>query len=396
MSSTVETVIRVAEKEVGYTEGTSHGVHDNDTKYADEVPGLEWADFQPWCATFVSWVARKAGVAALYPRTASCDEAARWFKARKRWSDYPAVGAQVFYGTARDLDHTGIVVDYDATHITTIEGNTNDDGGREGTSVMRKDRLRRSPRVVGYGYPRFPEGLRSADPAYGVPHAVPHAAARTGPHPARQPVRGTGALTVDGVDLSHWQDGRLDLTAARRAGVRFVVHKATEGTGVRDERHDRRRADVAAAGLLWGAYHFARPSASSGAKQAQFLLSRARPQAGDLRPVLDLEKDGGLSPQQLAAWAQDFCEEVRMRLHVEPIVYTPFDLPGPLGALGPLWVARYSGTNAAPRVPRPWKDYAIWQFSDGTHGHPDTVPGIGHCDLDTLAPGTRLETLRLP
>jgi GH25 family lysozyme M1 (1,4-beta-N-acetylmuramidase) len=387
MSSTVETVIRTAEKEVGYTEGRSHGAHDNDTKYADEVPGLEWADLQPWCATFVSWVALHAGAGSLYPRTASCDEAARWFKAHKRWSDYPAVGAQVFYGTPRDLDHTGIVVDYDATHITTIEGNTNDNGSREGTSVMRKERLRRSANVVGYGYPRFPEGIRSADPAY-AEHRRPRRAA--GPA-----VHGATGLAVHGVDLSHWQDGPLDLTAAREAGVRFVVHKATEGTGSRDERHDRRRGQVAAAGLVWGSYHFARPQTSSGAKQAQFLLSRSRPRAGDLRPVLDLEKDGGLSPQELSAWAQEFCAEVRMRLHVEPIVYTPFDLPGPRGALGPLWVARYSPTNAAPRVPRPWQDWAIWQFSDGSHGRPSTVPGLGHCDLDTLAAGTRLEDLRL-
>jgi GH25 family lysozyme M1 (1,4-beta-N-acetylmuramidase) len=378
MSSTVENVIRTAEKEVGYTEGrTRSGSGSNDTKYADEVPGLEWADFQPWCATFVSWVALKAGVGDLYPRTASCDQAALWFKAHKRWSDYPAVGAQVFYGTPRDLNHTGIVVAYTATHITTIEGNTNADGGREGTSVMRKDRLRRSPNVVGYGYPRFAEGIRSADPARARRRTV---------------APGTRPLTVHGVDLSHWQDGTLDFTAGKKAGVRFVVHKATEGTTRQDPLHDRRRTQVGTAGLVWGAYHFARPGRSSGAKQAQFFLSRARPRTGDLRPVLDLEKADGLSPGALAAWAREFSEEVRTRVGVRPLVYTPFDLQG---RLGPLWVARYSNANAAPRIPQPWEDYALWQFSDGEFGRPSAVPGIGHCDLNTLGPRTRLEALLL-
>jgi GH25 family lysozyme M1 (1,4-beta-N-acetylmuramidase) len=378
MSSSVETVIKTAEAEVGYTEGrTRAGRFDNNTKYADEVPGLEWADFQPWCATFVAWVALKSGVGELYPRTASCDTAATWFKAHKRWSEYPAVGAQVFYGRSSDLNHTGIVVSYDATHIETIEGNTNDDGGREGHSVMRKRRERRSRNVIGYGYPLFVEGIESADPAF-APHKVTTDVAE--------------GLHVDGIDISHWQDGEMDFDKARRAGVKFVVHKATEGTGMRDPLHDQRRGEVAQAGLAWGAYHFARPEKSSGAKQAQFFLSTMRPGPGNLRPVLDLEKTGGLTPDRLGEWATDFAEEVRMRVGATPIIYTPFSLPK---RLGPLWVARYSNANKAPRIPHPWKAFSIWQFSDGTFGNPRSVPGIGHCDANMLGHKTDLARLLL-
>ncbi len=156
MNPVIEKVIDVASAEVGVREGYSNGHHDNRVKYAGQVPGLEWANGQPWCAVFVSWVALKAGVAELYPRTASCDVGGQWFKARGRWSEYPAVGAQVFYGTPSDLNHTGVVVGFDDTYITTVEGNTNDDGGREGDGVYRKVRRRRDSNVVGYGHPKFP------------------------------------------------------------------------------------------------------------------------------------------------------------------------------------------------------------------------------------------------
>ena len=378
MSSSVKTVIKTARQEVGYTEGKSNGRWNNDTKFADEVPGLEWADFQPWCATFVSWVAMKSGAADLYPRTASCDQGATWFKARKQWSDYPAIGAQVFYGTSRDLTHTGIVVSYDDTFIETIEGNTNHDGSREGHSVLRQKRRRRDAFVVGYGYPAFPEGIMSADPDL-------HAVAAS---------NGGGTVRIDGVDLSHWQDGALDFSKAKRAGVKFIVHKATEGTSFEDKLYAERRHQAAAAGLVWGGYHFARPEMSSGAKQAQFFLSRMKPVSGDLRPVLDLEKTGDLPPKMLGAWAKDFADEVSARVGVKPIIYTPFDLTE---RLGPLWVARYSNANRRPNIPKPWKSYAIWQFSNGTFGNPKVVPGIGHCDLNTLArDGGSLDRLRIP
>jgi len=154
---TARAVVDAAAAEVGTREGRTGGHWNNDTKYADEVPGLEWADRQPWCATFVSWVALRSGAAALYPRTASCDLGAAWFKDRGEFSDTPrGPGDQVFFGTPRDLVHTGLVVSFDADTITTIEGNTNDSGSREGDGVYRKVRRRRDAYVVGYGHPSFP------------------------------------------------------------------------------------------------------------------------------------------------------------------------------------------------------------------------------------------------
>lgn len=158
-------VTKVAKAEVGYHEGRSNGHWNNKEKYAAEVPGLSWADYQAWCATFVSWVALKAGAASLYPRTASCLVGVAWFKKAGRFSEYPAVGAQVFFGK-NGGEHTGIVYDYDADYIYTYEGNTNDNGSAEGDGVYAKKRARRDAHTYGYGYPKFEGGIKSADPAY--------------------------------------------------------------------------------------------------------------------------------------------------------------------------------------------------------------------------------------
>ncbi|MCX4572295.1 CHAP domain-containing protein [Streptomyces sp. NBC_01571] len=165
--SAVSKVVSIAKAEVGYKEGRSGGHWNNKEKYAAEVPTMAWvsAGGYPWCALFVSWVALKAGVAALYPRSASCEYGVSWFKSRKRFSEYPAIGAQVFYGPGGGT-HTGIVVSYTDSTITCVEGNTNTDGSAEGDGVYLKTRARKSVNVYGYGYPDFPEGIVSADPAW--------------------------------------------------------------------------------------------------------------------------------------------------------------------------------------------------------------------------------------
>jgi hypothetical protein len=163
---TAAKIIEVAKAEAGYHEGRSNGHWNNHQRYSPAVPGLEWSQGQAWCATFVSWVAMKAGDADLFPRTASCDVAGEWFKKKGRWSEYPAIGAQVFFGSSSDLNHTGIVYKYDDDFIYTVEGNTNDSGSREGDGVYLKKRPRRASNVVGYGYPDYAEGIVSADPKY--------------------------------------------------------------------------------------------------------------------------------------------------------------------------------------------------------------------------------------
>lgn len=169
MAGTASDVIRVLNGEVGYREGFTNGHWNNKQKYSAAVPGLEWSDYQAWCCTFTSWAFQTAGMPkGSYPVTASCATATNWWKQQGRWSQYPAVGAQVMFGPGGG-SHTGIVIAYDANTITTIEGNTNTSGSAEGDGVYRKTRQRRDAYVHGYGYPAYPGGIKSADPDWKNP-----------------------------------------------------------------------------------------------------------------------------------------------------------------------------------------------------------------------------------
>ncbi|MEW2406477.1 peptidoglycan-binding protein [Streptomyces griseoviridis] len=159
----IDKVLSIANGEVGYHEGKADGHWNNKQKYSPAVPGLEWSNYQAWCATFVSWVALKAGVADLFPRTASCATGVSWFKNKGRFSEYPAVGAQVFYGSGGG-SHTEIVISYDADYVYTVGGNTNANGSAEGDGVYSKKRARRDAYLYGYGFPAYSGGSVTADP----------------------------------------------------------------------------------------------------------------------------------------------------------------------------------------------------------------------------------------
>ncbi|MGN5477300.1 glycoside hydrolase family 25 protein [Cupriavidus basilensis] len=55
------------------------------------------------------------------------------------------------------------------------------------------------------------------------------------------------------IDINH--DNHFDAIKARNAGVRAVIHKASEGATFQDPAYGKATARRAAAGLLWGAYH---------------------------------------------------------------------------------------------------------------------------------------------
>ncbi|MFJ5923842.1 hypothetical protein ACIQF6_14715 [Kitasatospora sp. NPDC092948] len=151
--------------QVGQHEGRDpDGTWNNRQRYSRETPGLEWSDGQPWCATFEAWGAHRTGMDNLWPMTASCLDAVAWWQQRGRWSAYPVLGGPFYLGTGGS-SHTGVVVAYDATTITTVEGNSNSGGSPEGDGVYRRTRARSS--VYGYGVPAYPEGTVSADPRLG-------------------------------------------------------------------------------------------------------------------------------------------------------------------------------------------------------------------------------------
>lgn len=121
--------------------------------YMDGNQGAPW----PWCAGFVTYVLRAAaaieGTALWGPRTYSCDTigtAAR--AAGKLKTDAAGVSpppGSLFLipkrGSSHDWEHVGFVADVNGGAFVTLEGNTNDDGSREGYEAVQR---RRTPTSV--------------------------------------------------------------------------------------------------------------------------------------------------------------------------------------------------------------------------------------------------------
>jgi len=200
--------------------------------------------------------------------------------------------------------------------------------------------------------------------------AVPAAAAATGP---------------TGPDVSRWQHGTpLSWTAVKASGQTFAFVKATEGASYTNPYFASDWAATRNAGLLHGAYHFARPSVGSAVSQARRFIAvagTARAQ-GDLPPVLDLEQSGGLSPAQLSTWTSQFLTETRRLTGRTPIVYTypNFWRTAMAGTTAftsyPLWIASYTSAST-PLMPA-WSKWTFWQYSSSS-----IVPGIaGKADMN--------------
>lgn len=114
--------------------------------------GHEGADC-PWCAGFVSFVIGQAcdamGRSRPFPSTFSCDDLARYASGEGLFVHEAEVAAgkrippgSIFLvrATPSDWPHTGTVVEAASESFETIEGNTNDDGCREGYEVCQRTR----------------------------------------------------------------------------------------------------------------------------------------------------------------------------------------------------------------------------------------------------------------
>ncbi|CAO5175776.1 lysozyme [Frankia sp. AiPs1] len=187
-----------------------------------------------------------------------------------------------------------------------------------------------------------------------------------------------------GVDVASWQHpgGRpIDWKAARLSGVSFAIIKATEGLRYANPYYAADRDAAAQAGLVVGAYHYARPSASIGTavEQAKHFvavtgLTRA---PATLAPALDLEDSGGLDPKTLVAWTRAFLEEVESQTGRTPTLYTYrsfwTDRMGDSHDFTkyPIWFAIYNKEATPGRLPGGWPGWALWQYTSGGE-----VPGI--------------------
>ena len=207
-----------------------------------------------------------------------------------------------------------------------------------------------------------------------------------------------------GIDVSNW-NGTIKWAKVAHAGYRFAFGKASEGRSYTDKTYTTNRNGSEAAGLVFGAYHFARPAGrnlagatASAIRQANHFLAVAGPQPGELPPVLDLEATGDLPRQRLLAWTLAWLGQIGARTGIEPFVYTsPLFWKGRLGdstaaaAAGTgLWIAHWT-SKTAPLVPAQNWNGSGWKFWQWTNCV--SVPGIQHCTDGDRMNGTRLASV---
>ena len=169
------------------------------------------------------------------------------------------------------------------------------------------------------------------------------------------------------------------LKGAWNAGVRGVIHKATEGQGYRDNMLGTRAMLAADAGLLFGTYHFLRPGDMKA--QAKLFVDYTLAETDGVFGREDLlfaadHEDAGVSLENL----KTFLREVERLTGKKPIIYSGNVLKEQLQtdddeiSAHPLWLAQYS---SSPSLPAGFSKYFLWQYTDGNAGpSPKSVPGI--------------------
>ena len=204
------------------------------------------------------------------------------------------------------------------------------------------------------------------------------------------------AQRARGIDVSTYQ-GTVNWVSVRAAGITFAWARATIGTGT-DATFTNNSVNAKAAGVLIGAYHYARPDLDLGTAgavtEANHFWSVARSFISGsntyLMPVLDIEQAPGASYTKttLSQWVNTWCSNVvssaaAQGVTVKPFVYNYISYANSWlnssVTIWPLWMANnYSGQNTETGGPSslgPWSNWVFWQY--GT----DPVSGVSS-DVD--------------
>jgi lysozyme len=190
------------------------------------------------------------------------------------------------------------------------------------------------------------------------------------------------------VDLSHW-DPASNYDAVKLDGIVGCIYKATEGSGYTDPTYVQQQKAAKAAGLKWGAYHFA--TAASTSAQIDNFMRYACPDPDELF-CLDWE-DYGSNTMSLSA-VKEWMAEVEQQLGREGqcVLYSGNTAKEALGSkidpwLGKrrLWLCQY---GPEPKWQTSWDSFWLWQFTDGIVGpEPHEINGIGPCDINSYDHG---------
>jgi lysozyme len=182
------------------------------------------------------------------------------------------------------------------------------------------------------------------------------------------------------IDISHWQDFP-DFNEVYAAGVKGMIHKATEGSTYIDPNRVENCANAMAAGLAISTYFWIKPG--DGRAQAEFYLSVIDPVPGE-RVVIDYEESGcTLTTLKDAVQALlDYKQNLKIT------VYSGHLLKEQLGDKKDdylaqhtdLWLAQYTSSEDDISWPSgTYPKWALWQYSET--GEVDGIDG-GYVDLN--------------
>ena len=204
------------------------------------------------------------------------------------------------------------------------------------------------------------------------------------------PAASADTPTVTGIDIASWQHpggAAISWPKVAAAGHAFAIVKATEGTTYTNPYYKDDVAGAKAAGLIVGAYHFARPALplSTATSQAKYFIkvTGTMRTAKTLPPVLDIESNDSLTVAQRIKWTKRFLNTVESLTGRTPMIYS-YDnyLRTRLGnttslARYPLWYANYT-SRVPTTLPGGWNAWTIWQYTST-----GSVPGIkGDVDIN--------------
>ena len=155
-----------------------------------------------------------------------------------------------------------------------------------------------------------------------------------------------------GIDVSN-NNGRMSLSSF--SGLSFVFAKVSEGTFYTDSTYNFYQSAANAMGVMFGAYHFAHPEATSATSEANYFLSKFKPVSG--MPIwLDYEVYSGNNANDIK-WINTFRNTVRSA-HPGAKVGLYANLTGmnkvlPGVNVDALWFAYYNNQVETPSGPMP-------------------------------------------
>ena len=126
-------LVKLAENEIGVRERNGNNSGPRVEEYLRTV-GLKSG--QPWCAAFVSWVYAKSN----FPKPRSGWSPDLLPTGRLARSALPGNILGIYFSEYRRIAHVGLITRQDGDWVTSVEGNTNVTGSREGDGVYLKKR----------------------------------------------------------------------------------------------------------------------------------------------------------------------------------------------------------------------------------------------------------------